>query len=84
MRQDTALGHRVLGPLVADLAPPHLLGRYIAVFSLMVTGGFAIGPAIGGVVLAYSPNAGWWGGALVAGVIGAGALLARTVEIAQP
>jgi MFS family permease len=66
----------VLGPLVADLAPPHLLGRYISVFSLMVTGGFAIGPAIGGAVLAFSPDAVWWGGALVAGVIGAGALLA--------
>ena len=65
-----------LGPLVADLAPPHLLGRYISVLSLMVTGGFAIGPAIGGAVLAYSPDAVWWGGALVAGVIGAGALLA--------
>jgi hypothetical protein len=25
------------GPLVADLALPHLLGRYISVFSLMVT-----------------------------------------------
>ena len=66
----------VLGPLVADLAPPHLLGRYISVFSLMVTGGFAIGPAVGGAVLAYSPNAVWWGGALIAGVIGVGALLA--------
>ena len=66
----------VLGPLVADLAPPHLLGRYISVLSLMVTGGFAIGPAIGGAVLATSPNAVWWGGALIAGTIGAGALLA--------
>jgi MFS family permease len=65
----------VLGPLVADLAPPHLLGRYISVFSLMVTGGFAIGPAIGGAVLAFSPDAVWWGGALVAGAIGAGFLL---------
>jgi hypothetical protein len=27
------------------------------------------------VVLAYSPNAVWWGGALVAAAIGAGALL---------
>lgn len=66
----------VLGSLAADLAPPHLLGRYISVLSLIVTGGFAIGPAIGGVMLAYSPNAVWWGGALVAGVVGVGALLA--------
>src|SRR5919108_88126 len=66
----------VLGPLVADLAPPHLLGRYISVFSLMVTGGFALGPAIGGAVLATSPDAVWWGGALVAAVIGTGLLLA--------
>jgi len=42
----------------------------------MVTGGFAIGPAIGGAVLAYSPDAVWWGGALVAAVIGVGCLLA--------
>ncbi len=66
----------VLGPLVADLAPPHLLGRYVSVFSLMVTGGFAIGPAIGGAVLSVSPDAVWWGGALVAAVIGVGCLLA--------
>ena len=65
----------VLGPLVADLAPPHLLGRYMSLYSLMVTGGFALGPAIGGVVLAISPDAVWWGGALVAAVIGAGFLL---------
>jgi MFS family permease len=64
-----------LGPLVADLAPPHLLGRYISVLSLMVTGGFAVGPAIGGAVLTYSPDAVWWGGALIAGVIGVGFLL---------
>jgi MFS family permease len=65
----------VLGPLVADLAPPHLLGRYISLYRLMVTGGFALGPAIGGALLASSPDAVWWGGALVAAVIGAGFLL---------
>jgi MFS family permease len=64
----------VLGPLVADLAPPHLLGRYISLYSLMVTGGLAR-PAIGSAVLATSPDAVWWGGALVAAVIGAGFLL---------
>jgi MFS family permease len=65
----------VLGPLVADLAPPHLFGRYISLYSLMVTGGLALGLAIGGAVLATSPDAVWWDGALVAVVIGAGFLL---------
>ena len=65
----------VHGPVIVDLAPPHLLGRYISVLALTVTGGFAIGPAIGGAVLAYSPDAVWWGGALVAGAIGVGFLL---------
>ena len=60
---------------MADLAPEHLLGRYISVYSLMATGALALGPAIGGVVLATSPDAVWWGGALVAAVIGAGFLL---------
>jgi MFS family permease len=65
----------VLGPLVADLAPPHLLGRYMSMYALMATAGLALGPAIGGVVLAISPDAVWWGGALIAAVIGAGFLL---------
>jgi MFS family permease len=62
-------------PLVADLAPPHLLGRYMSMYALMATGGLALGPAISGLVLATSPDAVWWGGALVAAVIGAGFLL---------
>jgi MFS family permease len=66
----------VIGPLVADLAPAHLLGRYISVFGLMATAGLALGPAIGAEVLATSPDAVWWGGALVTAVIGVGFLLA--------
>ena len=65
----------VLGPIFVDLAPPHLLGRYVSVLGLVVTGGFAIGPAIGGAVLTYSPDAVWWGGALVAAAMSAGFLL---------
>jgi MFS family permease len=65
----------VLGPLVADLAPPHLLGRYISLYTLLPTACLALGPAIGGVLLATSPDAVWWGGGLVAAVIGAGFLL---------
>ena len=61
--------------LVADLAPPHLLGRYMSLYGLIATGGLALGPAIGGALLATSPDAVWWGGALVAAVIGTGFLL---------
>jgi MFS family permease len=66
----------VLGPLVSDLAPPHLLGRYIALYSLMSTGGLALGPAIGGALLTTAPDAIWWGGALIGAAIGAGFLVA--------
>jgi MFS family permease len=60
---------------VAELAPPHLLGRYMSLYGLTFTAALALGPAAGGVVLATSPDAVWWGGALVAAVIGAGFLL---------
>ena len=65
----------VLGPAVADLAPPHLLGRYMSLYSLAFTAALALGPAVGGAVLATSPDAVWWGGALTAALIGAGLLL---------
>jgi hypothetical protein len=42
----------------------------------VITGGFALGPAIGGVVLATSPDAVWWGGGIIAAVIGVSFLLA--------
>jgi MFS family permease len=65
----------VLGPLVADMAPPHLLGRYMSLYSLTFTSSLALGPAIGGLLLQTSPNAVWWGGALSA--VLAGAVLLR-------
>src|SRR5919205_689886 len=64
----------VLGPIVADLAPPHLLGRYMSLFSLSFTVGVALGPAVGGALLATSPDAVWWGGALALALTGAGLL----------
>jgi MFS family permease len=64
----------VLGPIVADLAPPHLLGRYMSFYGLTFTAGVALGPAVGGALLATSPDAVWWGGALAAALIGAGLL----------
>jgi MFS family permease len=65
----------VLGPLVADMAPAHLLGRYMSLYSLTFTISLALGPAIGGLLLQTSPDAVWWGGALAAAIIGAGFLL---------
>ena len=65
----------VLGPLVADMAPAHLLGRYISLYGLSFTISLALGPAIGGFLLQTSPDAVWWGGALAA--LLAGAVLLR-------
>jgi MFS family permease len=65
----------VLGPLVADMAPAHLLGRYLSLYSLTFTISLALGPAIGGLLLQTSPDAVWWGGALAA--VLAGAVLLR-------
>jgi MFS family permease len=61
----------VLGPLVADMAPEHLLGRYLSLYSLTFAGSLALGPALGGVLLQTLPDAIWWGGALAALVAGA-------------
>src|SRR5204862_464532 len=46
----------VLGPLVAEIAPPHLLGRYMSLYQLSFMVGVALGPAVGGVLLATSPD----------------------------
>jgi MFS family permease len=64
----------VLGPLVAEIAPPHLLGRYMSLYQLSFMAGVALGPAVGGALLATSPNAIWWGGAAVLTLTGAGFL----------
>jgi MFS family permease len=64
----------VVGPIVADLAPPHLLGRYMSLYGLSFTAGVALGPAVGGALLATSPDAVWWGGALALALTGVGSL----------
>lgn len=47
------------GALVADLAPPRLRGRYMAVSTTSWDIGFIVGPAVGGIVLQYQPYALW-------------------------
>jgi MFS family permease len=60
----------VLGPLVAELAPPHLLGRYMSLYQLSFMAGVALGPAVGGALLGTSPNAIWWSGAVALALTG--------------
>ncbi len=46
-------------PLAADLAPPRLVGRYLAFSSLSWQLGWIIGPAGGGFILQHAPYALW-------------------------
>ncbi|HYY75479.1 MAG TPA: MFS transporter [Gaiellaceae bacterium] len=71
----------VQGALVADLAPPHLRGRYMAVSTNSWDLGFLVGPAVGGFVLGAEPLALW---PLAAGVCLAAGALALTLERSLP
>jgi MFS family permease len=68
----------VHAPLVSDLAEPRLLGRYMALSALSWQVGFALGPAVGGFVLDYSPNATWLGAAAFCAIGGGLAFLVET------
>jgi len=70
----------VLNPLVADLAPPELMGRYMGLRTSSFQLGFLTGPTVGSLVLAESPSALWLGCAVACGAAGAGflALAGRT------
>ena len=58
-----AVGETLQGPtqapLVADLAPDHLRGRYFALGSMSWSAGSILGPAIGGALLGWHPFAVW-------------------------
>jgi MFS family permease len=46
-------------PLSVDLAPPHLVGRYVAAASISWQVGWIVGPACGGFVLQHRPLLLW-------------------------
>src|SRR5262249_43289167 len=58
-----ALGECIHGtvqaPLVADLAVPAMIGRYMALSAFSWQVGFTISPAAGGFLLAAMPNGVW-------------------------
>jgi MFS family permease len=64
----------VHGPLTADLAPPELVGRYMALGSQSWQVGWIIGPAVGGFMLQHAPNL-LWPLAAVLNIAAAGAAL---------
>ena len=82
----------VQAPLVADLADPAMIGRYMAFSALSWQVGFALGPALGGFALAASPTGTWFGAAAVCLLAGAGATAlerslphaVRTTPVPQP
>jgi MFS family permease len=74
-----AIGECLQGPtqqaLVADLAPDHLRGRYMALSTSSWSIGWIAGPALGAFVLQWEPLALWPGAAALCLLAGAGALL---------
>ena len=58
----------VVQPLIAELAPPALIGRYMALFGITFSVGLAAGPAASASALAVSPELPW--------LVGAAAMLA--------
>ncbi len=71
----------VLGPIVADLAPERLVGRYMALNGFSWQLGFITGPPIAAAVLGASPHAVW---PLAAAVCALGALGALRLERRLP
>jgi MFS family permease len=65
----------VNNPLVADLAPTHLMGRYMALRTSAWQLGFLAGPALGSLLLTRSPTALWLGAAGACAVAAIGFLL---------
>lgn len=74
-----ALGETLHGvihaPLSADLAPPKLVGRYLALASLSWQAGWIVGPAVGGYLLQRAPLALWPAAAAVNAVCAGCSLL---------
>jgi MFS family permease len=61
-------------PLVADLAPERLRGRYFALGSMSWSAGSILGPAVGGPLLGWHPLLVWPLAAAVSGVAAVGCI----------
>lgn len=64
----------VQNPLIADMAPEHLLGRYMALRTISWQVGFMVGPVLGSFLLERSAAALWLGAAAACVLAGIGSL----------
>jgi MFS family permease len=62
-------------PLVADLSPEHLRGRYFGLSAMSWSAGSILGPAVGGPLLGWHPDAVWPIAAAVCLIAAVGCLL---------
>jgi MFS family permease len=85
-------GEMIMSPtsqsLVANLAPPANVGRYMGVFGLARSTGWALGPFIGGLametaVFAANPQL-MWGFIVSVGLVGAAGFVLLRKEFAKP
>src|SRR3954447_5145933 len=76
-----ALEGAAQAPLVADLAPDRLRGRYFALGSMSWSAGSILGPAVGGPLLGWHPLAVW---PLAAGVCASSAFGCLALERRLP
>lgn len=65
------IGEMVIVPvsqaLAATFAPPHMRGRYLAIFGFSYAIPFAVGPLLAGLVMDhFDPRWVWWGGGIIA------------------
>ncbi len=65
----------VNNPLIADLAPPDLVGRYMGLRTSAFQLGYLVGPALGSFLLAASPAGLWLGSAGACVLAGVGFLV---------
>jgi MFS family permease len=68
----TALLVPISSTVISYLAPAHLRGRYMGVWTLVWTGGIALGPIFGGFAMDYLGGRGAYAIVLGVGVTGAG------------
>jgi len=64
----------VNNPLIADLAPPELLGRYMGLRTSSFQLGYLVGPTLGSLLLVASPSGLWVGCAGACGLAAVGFL----------